>query len=102
MKNCGSIEAMRLTCNRCCRGCSLELVPQRATHARGEKINESCAVPEVLIATTYDTCCIGHRFVNLVPRVPGLFGQWVRVQGDSEIVDAIFPENVVFSLAAHA
>lgn len=57
---------------------------------------------EVLIATTYDTCCIDHRFVNLVPRVPGLFGQWVSVQGDSEIVDAIFPENVVFSLAAHA
>ena len=88
--------------NRCYRGCSLELVPQRATHARGEKINELCAVPEVLIARTYDTCCIGHRLINLVPRVPGLFGQWVSVQGDSEIVDAIFPENVVSSLAAHA
>lgn len=70
-------------------------MPQRVTHTRGVKINESCAVPEVLIATTYDNCCIGHRFVNLVPRVPGLFGQWVSVPGASEIMDAIFPENVV-------
>lgn len=53
---------------------------------------------EVLIATTYDTCCIGHRFVNLVTRVPGLFGQWVSVQGDSEIVDAISQKTLCLVL----